>query len=177
MHYPRHRMLRPSSRSWTRRFRLDRLSQAAPWYVMPLATEIRESLKGAMLVQKVGAIRQISTTLAAMARLDPPVRHRDVKLAKPLQLPGLVVVGDFGVAKRPTDEDMSGGRAVGPWRHLPSEVFVGDGEPDPERVDVHCLALRLWQHATDRRDPPEARLLPAGSTTSRATRPRTTRAS
>lgn len=46
---------------------------------MPLATEIRESLKGAMLVQKVGAIRQISTTLGAMARLDPPIRHRDVK--------------------------------------------------------------------------------------------------
>jgi hypothetical protein len=31
-----------------------------PWYVMPLATEIRESLKGAALVERVGAIRQIA---------------------------------------------------------------------------------------------------------------------
>lgn len=132
-----------------------------PWYVMPLATEIRESLKSATVIEKVGAIRQIARTLGALARLDPPVHHRDVKPANLFNHQGLFVIGDFGLARRPTDEDLSGDRAVGPWRHLPSEVFVGDGERDPERVDVHCLALCLWQLAADRADPPRG-LIAAG---------------
>jgi serine/threonine protein kinase len=133
-----------------------------PWYVMPLATPMGESLKGATLVQKVGATRQIAGTLGALARLDPPVHHRDVKPANLFNHRGLFVIGDFGLARRPTDEDLSGDRAVGPWRHLPSEVFVGDVEPDPERVDVHCLALCLWQFATGRSDPPRGAISAGG---------------
>lgn len=133
-----------------------------PWYVMPLASEIRESLKGATLIEKVGAIRQIASTLGALARLDPPVHHRDVKPANLFNHRGLFVIGDFGLAKRPTDDDLTGDRTVGPWRHLPSEVLVGDGEPDPERVDVHCLALCLWQLAADRPDPPRGPIAAGG---------------
>jgi serine/threonine protein kinase len=132
-----------------------------PWYVMPLATSIRDALGEAPLVEKVDAIRQIGSTLADVLN-ESAVTHRDVKLANLYQWRGRFVVGDFGLAKRPDDDDLTGGRAIGPWAHLPSEVFIQDEEPDWEKVDVHCLANSLWQLIAVTDAPPRGPILAEG---------------
>ncbi len=68
-------------------------------------------------------------------------------------------MGDFGLAKRPSDPALTEqGKPLGPFHHLPSEVFVSDEEPDWERVDVHCLANTLWCIAAEKLHPPRGQI-------------------
>jgi serine/threonine protein kinase len=132
-----------------------------PWYVMPLATGITDALSKASVAEKVEAVRQIADTLATLVA-EHELNHRDVKPENLYQHRGRFVIGDFGLAKRPGDEDLTGGRAIGPLRHLPSEVFVGGGDVDWEKVDVHCLANSLWQLISGLRQPPRGPILVDG---------------
>lgn len=132
-----------------------------PWYVMPLATGIKDALSSASVAETVEAVRQIAETLAALLA-ESQLNHRDVKPENLYQYRGRFVVGDFGLAKRPGDEDLTGDRAIGPTRHLPSEVFVGGNDVDWQKVDVHCLANSLWQLISGRRHPPRGPILVDG---------------
>jgi len=124
-----------------------------PWFAMPLATNLADALKEAPLAAKVVAVRDAATTLARLLA-ERGVHHRDVKPANLYIYNGRPVVGDFGLAKRPDDTDLSGDRPIGAFHHYPSEVIAGDGQPDWERVDVHCLANTLWCLAVEKPRPP-----------------------
>src|SRR5207247_3321851 len=91
------------------------------------------------------------------------LNHRDVKLGNLFWWQGRVAVGDLGLARRPEDPDLSGDRPIGPFHHLPSEVFVGrDNDLDWERVDVHCLANSTWQLVTSAPFPPRGHIAANG---------------
>jgi hypothetical protein len=132
---------------------------------MPLATGITEALAKASLAEKVEAVRQIAATLAGL--LERGISHRDVKPENLYQHRGRFVVGDFGLARRPEDPSLTGDKPVGPWAHLPSEVFMRPGEPgqelDWEKVDVHCLANTLWRLVTGADTPPRGPILAQGN--------------
>lgn len=132
-----------------------------PWYVMPLATAIQDAVAEAVLVEKVDAVLQIAQTLADLLA-EHSLHHRDIKPENLYQHRGRFVVGDFGLARRPEDPSLTGDRPLGPWLHLPSEVFVQDHEPDWEKVDVHCLANTLWRVLTGRSSPPRGPILAGG---------------
>jgi serine/threonine protein kinase len=124
-----------------------------PWFVMPLATGMTTALSGRRVIEKVEAVRQIAATLALLVE-EESLNHRDLKPGNLYNYRGRFVVGDFGLAKRPDDEDLTEtDRVVGPYAYLPSEVFVGDGDLDWELVDVNVLARTLWQLIADTNRP------------------------
>jgi hypothetical protein len=128
------------------------------WFVMPLATDLKIALARAPLESKVSAVRDVAHTLARLLA-DHGLNHRDIKPANLYQFENRIVVGDFGLAKRPTDPALTEqGKPLGPFHHLPSEVFVVDEEPDWERVDVYCLANTLWCIAAEKLHPPRGQI-------------------
>jgi hypothetical protein len=128
---------------------------------MPYATGIREALGEATFPEKVDAMRQVAARLAVLVERFG-LNHRDVKLPNLYWWRGQVAVGDFGLARRPEDSDLSGDRPVGPFHHLPSEVLIGEAEIDWERVDVHCVANSLWQLVAVTRYPPRGHIAAEG---------------
>jgi serine/threonine protein kinase len=128
-----------------------------PWFSMPLASDLTVALAGSSLDDKVAATRDVGRTLARLLD-EHNIHHRDVKPENLYAYENRIVVGDFGLAKRPDDPNLSGDKPVGPHHHLPSEVFVEDEEPDWERVDVYCLANTLWRLAVERKYPPRGQI-------------------
>lgn len=128
-----------------------------PWFAMPLATVLSVALTGATLDDKVAAVRDVARTLARLLS-EREVHHRDVKPENLYRWEGRIVVGDFGLAKRPEDPDLTTTRPLGPFNHMPSEVLVGESEPDWERVDVYCLANSLWRLAAEKLYPPRGQI-------------------
>jgi hypothetical protein len=128
------------------------------WFVMPLATDLTIALAGASLDAKVAAVRDVARSLARLLA-ENGINHRDVKPANLYQFEDRIVVGDFGLAKRPDDPGLTEeGKPLGPFHHLPSEVYVTDQEPDWERVDVYCLANTLWCIAVEKLHPPRGQI-------------------
>jgi serine/threonine-protein kinase len=127
------------------------------WFAMPLATVLGVALVGASLERKVRAIRDVAQTLGRLLA-EHDLNHRDVKPENLYAWGERIVVGDFGLAKRPEDPDLTTDRPVGPFNHMPSEVLVGDDEPDWEKVDVYCLANSLWRLALEKLYPPRGQI-------------------
>lgn len=128
-----------------------------PWLAMPLATDLTTALTRTTLDTKVAAVRDVAEILARVLS-EHGLHHRDVKPANLFRFQDRIAVGDLGLAKRPTDEDLTEEGHVGPFMHLPTEVVVGDVEPDWERVDVYCLANTLWCIAVERLHPPKGQI-------------------
>ena len=128
-----------------------------PWFAMPFAETVIEALAGATLTDKVAVVRDVARTLARLLT-EEGVNHRDVKPENLYMFDGRPVVGDFGLAKRPDDPNLTEtGDVPGPFFHLPSEAFL-ESEPDWERVDVYCLANSLWRLALERPYPPRGQI-------------------
>jgi serine/threonine protein kinase len=128
------------------------------WFVMPLATDLTIATAGASIEDKVAAIRDVAHTLARLLD-EHGINHRDVKPENLYRFEERTVVGDFGLARRPDDPSLTEeGKQVGPFFHLPSEVFVAEEEPDWERVDVYCLANTLWCIAVEKLHPPRGQI-------------------
>ncbi|MGH9319193.1 MAG: protein kinase domain-containing protein [Vicinamibacteria bacterium] len=128
-----------------------------PWFAMPLASVLSVALTGASLDDKVAALRDVARTLARLLA-ERELHHRDVKPENLYKWEERFVVGDFGLAKRPEDPDLTTARPLGPFNHMPSEVLVGETEPDWERVDVYCLANSLWRLAAEKLYPPRGQI-------------------
>lgn len=114
------------------------------WYVMPVATPIREALgTDPAPVAVVGAIAEIAATLASLAAEG--VAHRDIKPDNLFQLDGQWVIGDFGLVTYPDkDPRTDHGRKLGPTDYMAPEMRWDADQADPGPADVWALAKTLW---------------------------------
>jgi serine/threonine protein kinase len=77
-----------------------------PWFAMPFAETVIEALAGATLTDKVAVVRDVARTLARLLT-EEGVNHRDVKPENLYMFDRRPVVGDFGLAKRPDDPNLT----------------------------------------------------------------------
>ena len=114
------------------------------WYVMPVATPIRQALggdPGPDIV--VGAAAEIAGTLVALAAEG--VAHRDIKPDNLFELDAQWVIGDFGLVTYPEkDPQTEHGRKLGPTDYMAPEMRRDADHADPEPADVWALAKTLW---------------------------------
>jgi hypothetical protein len=74
---------------------------------------------------------------------EQQIVHRDVKPANLIDVPGGVVLVDFGVARQIGDEQVDAGTVgIGTPRYMAPEVFAGGAVS--ARSDVFSLAATLW---------------------------------
>lgn len=114
------------------------------WYVMPVATPIRQALgPDAGPEAVVGAMAEIAGTLVALAAEG--VAHRDIKPDNLFELDGRWVIGDFGLViypeKNPRTEH---GRKLGPTDYMAPEMRRDADRADPGPADVWALAKTVW---------------------------------
>jgi hypothetical protein len=135
----------------------------APWLVTALAQPVTAVLADKPTAAKVEAVGQVAATLADLED-QIGLHHRDVKPPNIFEHNSRFVIGDFGLAARPSDPELTEpGQVIGPWHYLPSEVFVSsDDEVDWGRVDVACLAKSLWQLVAQTDRVPRGALIPRG---------------
>jgi serine/threonine protein kinase len=114
------------------------------WYVMPVATPIRDALGNDPDPGTVVAIAAgIAETLASLA--EEGVAHRDIKPDNLFQLNDRPVVGDFGLVTYPDkDPRTDRGRKLGPLDYMAPEMRRDADTADPQAADVWALAKTLW---------------------------------
>jgi serine/threonine protein kinase len=114
------------------------------WYVMPVATPIRQALgadPGPGTV--IGAVAEIAGTLAALAAEG--VAHRDIKPDNLFQLDGRWVIGDFGLVAYPEKNPRTEhGRKLGPTDYMAPEMRRDADRASPGPADVWALAKTVW---------------------------------
>jgi serine/threonine protein kinase len=129
------------------------------WFAMPEAVPIVDQLARASFVDRVAAFAQLANELARLS--ERGWHHRDLKPANLYFFKGRFVVGDFGLIKRPEDEDLTRERVPGPYEYMPNEVVMGE-QIDLPAFDLFCLAKSLWVVLTENKRPPQGQI-PAGS--------------
>lgn len=134
---------------------------ATAWYAMPVAVPIRLALARAGMVDRVAAFAEIADELAHLAERD--WHHRDVKPQNLYGHAGRFLVGDFGLIKRPEDEDLTRPERVpGPFEYMPNEAVMRSPDIDAAAVDLYCLTKSLWVVLTENERPPQGQIA-AGS--------------
>ena len=112
------------------------------WYVMPLASPLREHLTGASVSEVVAAVREIARVLASLCD-ETGIVHRDIKPANLYWLDG-PAVGDFGLVEMPDAQSLTeNGRIPGAFGFIADELFRDPDDSGPP-VDVYSLAKTLW---------------------------------
>jgi Protein kinase domain len=124
--------------------RISESAVEASWYVMPVATPIREALgDDPDLAVVVSAVAEIGATLVSLAAEG--VAHRDIKPDNLFQLEGQWVIGDFGLVTYPDkDPRTQHGRKLGPTDYMAPEMRRDADQADPWPADVWALAKTLW---------------------------------
>lgn len=114
------------------------------WYVMPVASTIREVLGSDPAPETVvAAMADIATTLGALAA--ERVAHRDIKPDNLFVLDGRWVIGDFGLVTYPEKDPRTGhGRKLGPVDYMAPEMRRDADQADPGPADVWALGKTLW---------------------------------
>ena len=93
------------------------------WYAMPLATPIREALRGVPLKEIVEFFLKIAETLDGLAKRR--IYHRDIKPENLFRLQsGEPVIGDFGIHEGPANPEITpDGRRIGPALYAAQEML------------------------------------------------------
>jgi serine/threonine protein kinase len=88
--------------------------------------------------------------------------HRDIKPSNLYSYAGRFVVGDFGLIKRPTNEDLTRPQHVpGPYQYMPNEAVMRHPDIDHAAVDLFCLVKSLWVVLTESDRPPQGQIAAA----------------
>lgn len=131
----------------------ERPTSADPaWLAMPVATPLREALKSAPLEEVVSAIAQVASTLARLH--ERKIAHRDAKPSNLYQYAGRAAVGDFGLVAAPDQEELTGGKPLGPLTFRAYEMIADPAGADPFPADVYTIGKTLWSLCTGGDHPP-----------------------
>jgi serine/threonine protein kinase len=114
------------------------------WYVMPVATPIRQALGDDPKPQDVvAAVAEVAETLVSLA--VEGVAHRDIKPDNLFRLDDRWVIGDFGLVTYPEkDPRTEHGRKLGPTDYMAPEMREDADKAAPGPADVWALAKTLW---------------------------------
>jgi len=114
------------------------------WYVMPVATPIRDALGSDPAPAIVlAAVAEIAGTLEVLAAEG--VAHRDIKPDNLFRLGDQWVVGDFGLVTYPEkDPRTEHGKRLGPTDYMAPEMREDADQAEPGPADVWALAKTLW---------------------------------
>ncbi len=124
------------------------------WMAMPVATPVRDALRGAPLELVVEAVASFARTLVALAT-DFGITHRDVKPGNLYRFGDSWAVGDLGLIDVPGADTLTEpDRIVGPANFVAYEMMVAADTADAHLADVYSLAKTLWVLATDQTWPP-----------------------
>jgi serine/threonine-protein kinase len=121
---------RPKNREWMVTERAEPL--ATHYGTLP---NLRDVVEG---------FADLATTLARI-REKHNIAHRDLKPANLVWLRNRPLVGDFGIARWPQAESLTGdGRKLGPWGFIAPEALETRKGVDWFAADVYSLAKCLW---------------------------------
>jgi serine/threonine protein kinase len=126
------------------------LEAEPPYFVMPLATPLREHLRPEAEANAVlRALLEVATTLADLA--SEGVSHRDLKPDNLLVLNDAVLLADFGLVAYPDKQPLTRqGRRLGALDYMAPEMRADADRAHPARADVYSLGKVLWVLLTDR---------------------------
>jgi serine/threonine protein kinase len=125
-----------------------------PWLAMPIAIPIANALEESPLETIVGALAEIATTLAALAKRR--AGHRDVKPGNLYEFNGSWLIGDFGLVAAPDLAELTrSGKALGPAHYTAYEMILDSVNADPLPADVYAFGKTLFVLATRLAYPPE----------------------
>jgi serine/threonine protein kinase len=113
------------------------------WYVMPVATPLRDALgEDATLEQRVAAIQMVASTPSRLAAQG--IGHRDVKPENLFGLNGEFMVGDFGLVTYPEKDPVTrSGKRLGPIDYMAPEMRADADTAAAEPADVYSSVRRL----------------------------------
>lgn len=118
-------------------------SRAEPWYVMPIADQIKPHQKNKS-AKKV--IKEFIPLLETFVQLhDRKIAHRDVKPANLLLYEGRICISDFGLVDYPDRGDLTRrNESVGPKWTMAPEMRRQAAQADGLPADIYSLAKTLW---------------------------------
>lgn len=124
------------------------LEGSNPWFIMALATPIRDALKdNTQLGGIVSAMCGIAKVLEDMHARG--VTHRDIKPENLFKFNDNWSVGDFGLATFEGKESKTiVGEKIGPIHYIAPEMLNSADKSRGEPADVFSLAKTLWVLAT-----------------------------
>lgn len=119
-----------------------------PWYSMPIATPLREHLKGASKPELVSALVQLADGLTYLHGCK--IAHRDIKPENLFFFKNTFRYADFGIAKFPESAGLTTAmEPMGPQGYIADEMMRDSASADPFKADVFSLAKTLWGLLTD----------------------------
>jgi serine/threonine protein kinase len=121
----------------------DPQEAASAWYVMPVATTLRNHLSAANQLKIIDAIAQVSEALAELHAAK--VAHRDIKPENLFFHDKAYRFGDFGIAKFPESAGLTTAtEPMGPAGYMADEMIRDSMSANPFRADIFSLAKTLW---------------------------------
>jgi serine/threonine-protein kinase len=114
-----------------------------PYFVMPVAIDAREKLRGSTIEDKVDAVIEIAKTLNELHSRS--ISHRDIKLPNILFYNSRYCIADFGLVNFPSKKDISKNNEVigAKWTMAP-EMKRSSSSADSLKADTYSLAKTLW---------------------------------
>jgi serine/threonine protein kinase len=114
-----------------------------PWYAMPLATPLIESVKGMLPDEIVEVVISVSETLTELH--ERGISHRDIKPANILVKDRVFCLSDFGLVEYPTKADITLQRKdLGPKWTIAPEMKRNPHTADGKLADVYSMAKTMW---------------------------------
>ena len=114
-----------------------------PWYAMPVAVPLLETVKRATTQEKVRAVAEVAETMSHLHKKG--VAHRDIKPGNLLVFEGRCHISDFGLVDYPEKADITEvNEQLGPRWTMAPEVRREGNASDPKPADVNSLTKTLW---------------------------------
>ena len=130
----------------------DTNTGAYPWYVMPRAQGLIESLRSKGPLERLIALVDLSEALVRLHSVK--VAHRDIKPENLFYFEGRYVFGDFGLASFPEKSGVTKqGEPMGPFAYISPEMLSQPNDADPFKADVYSFSKTVWTVLTGEKYP------------------------
>ncbi|SCY42040.1 Serine/threonine protein kinase [Lysinibacillus sp. TC-37] len=120
----------------------------SPFYVMPIATPLKDTLNGSEIEDKIKCILDLNSILIELHKRK--IAHRDIKPENIYFLDGKWYLSDFGLVKYPDSEELTRTKeSVGPWTTIAPEMKRNAQSANPYPADIYSLAKTFWMILTE----------------------------